>query len=169
MSSEIVNQSVGKVNVISDNDRLLGVTGEIEDSEPGTGSQLQVKNSGMLTKVRVVKFTGAFAPSSRVKYTSGKAGTEVEQAGAAEKANGVVDPRLSANTANGDIGLIYYEGPTDVIASAAIAANAKFKGAASGKVVTDSTVGDNLTEGVAIEAASGDGDKIRALVQFPQY
>jgi hypothetical protein len=57
----------------------------------------------------------------------------------------------------------------DVISSAAISANAKLKGAASGKVVTDSTVGDNLSEGVAIEAATGADENIRALMEFPQY
>lgn len=169
MSSELLNQSVGKVNYHPDKVTLLGTTGEVEDGEPGSsGSQLQKRNSGMLIKVRLVKFTAALAPGSRVKYTSGKAGTEVEQAGA-EQANGIVDPFLPANTADGDIGLIFTEGPMDVIASAAIAVNAKVKGAASGKVATDATVGDNLSEGVAIEAAAADGDKIRALMQFKQY
>ena len=169
MTWELLNEEVGVINAVPDKARLLGEVGVVEDSENSAANQQRLKNSGMPIFVRRVRFGGAYAVGSRVKWTSGYAGTRVEQAGASEKANGIVDPFLSAVTAAGDVGLIFIAGPMDVISSAAISANAKLKGAASGKVVTDSTVGDNLSEGVAIEAATGADENIRALMDFPQY
>ncbi len=168
MTWEVLNDEVGVVNAHPDKAKLLGEIGIIEDNESsGSGSQLRKKNSGMPILVRRVRFGGVLSPSTRVKWTSAYAGTRVEAAGA-ELAHGVVDPFLSADTAAGDIGLIFISGPMDVIASAAIAADARIKGAASGKVVTDSTIADGLSEGRCIEAAAADDDVIRCLMNFPQ-
>ena len=169
MAWEILNEERGVINSNPDKARLLGEVGIVVDTEAsGSGSQLQKKNSGMPITVRRVRFGATMAPGSRVKWTSAYAGTRVEQAGA-ELANGIVDPFLAASVASGDVGLIFISGPMDVISSAAIAANARLKGAATGKVVTDSTLANGLGEGVAIEAAAGADVKIRAYMDFPQF
>jgi hypothetical protein len=166
MAWEILNEERGVINSNPDKARLLGEVGIVVDTEAsGSGSQLQKKNSGMPITVRRVRFGGVYAPGSRVKYTSAYDGTRVEQAGA-EVACGIVDPFLSASTAAGDVGLIFTEGPMDVVSSAAFAVGDLLQGAATGKVATAT---DGVVEGRAIEAATGGAQNKRAYMSFPQF
>jgi hypothetical protein len=165
MTWELLNEEVGKVNVVPDKARLLGEVGVVEDSESTATSQQRLKNSGMPIFVRRVRFGGVLVVGSRVKYTDGYEGTRVEQAGE-EAACGIVDPFLSASTASGDVGLIFTEGPMDVLSNAAFTIGDKLQGAASGKIETAT---GGVVEGIAIEAATAGDENKRAYMKFPTF
>ena len=165
MTWELLNEEVGNVNMVPDKARLLGEVGVVEDSENSAANQQRLKNSGQPIFVRRVRFGGVLVVGSRVKYTDGYEGTRVEQAGE-EAACGIVDPFLSASTAAGDVGLIFTEGPMDVLSSAAWTIGDKLQGAASGKMATAT---GGVVEGIAIEAATGDAENKRAWMKFPTF
>lgn len=167
MTDRLLNEEVGRVNSVPDKARLLGEVGVVDDSEAtNAGAQYHKLNSASPIAVRRVRFGAVMAPGSRVKYTSAYDGTRVEAAGV-EQACGIVDPKLAASTAVGDIGLIFTAGPMDVLSSAAWSVGDKLQGAASGGKFATATGG--VVEGVAIEAATGDAQLKRAFMSFAPF
>lgn len=164
MTDFTMNQLVGQTNIVANETGALGDTGYVKDVDRAASIGPAKSESGLPVLVRIVQGSGALTPGTRVKYTSGNFGTEVEAAGA-EQAHGLVDPNIASTTADGDTFLLFIEGPMDVISSAAISANAQIEGAASGKVVTTSS---GVVEGRMVEAAAGADETKRAYMSFPQ-
>jgi hypothetical protein len=121
--------------------------------------------SGHMVDCILVKQTGAtaIAPGSVVKWSV--AGTEVAAvAGANEVPAGVVDPYRTTSVAQGEAFWLITRGPALVLSSAAIAANAPVRTAASGQTVTTDYSTEQASVGVQITAATDAAQLRRTFV-----
>ena len=157
MSSYLMDQYVGKINIIASNVVTLGQQGYVSDEAITAGSQLGVSTSGCPIGVRVCKKVGATAGLTGgygVKFKAGTEGFEVDAlSGAAGVCDGVVDPALTADLAADDTFLLYESGPFKAISAAAWAVGEQIKPAASGKFTP--VVGNEAGVGRGVVAATG--------------
>lgn len=164
----IIDQVRGRKNVVQSGNFKLGETGFVFDRTKS--GQNVYMNSGNLVEVMIVQATSALSsPAGKgVTFSSGNLGTGVGAFSTAAGliCDGIVDPELSGNLAVGDTFLLFRKGPMNVIASAAITANAPIKPANDGKFGPATTESVPNRVGRANAAASNDGDVIRALVDF---
>lgn len=163
----LIDQYVGRKNIVASNSDRLGEVGYISDVTR-SGSNIYY-NSGNLVEVMIVKATATLSsPAGKgVVFESGGLGKHVA-AFSATICDGIVDPNLTGNLASGDTFLIYRKGLMNVIASAAISANDPIKPASGGKFQAATTESSPTRVGRANAAASADGDSIRAYVDFTQ-
>lgn len=172
-----LDQYVGRTDIIANKTDLLGSTGFVQDIS-GSGNAPRILQSACPVQVRIVRNNsgGTLSKSTVVKWKAGYHGTQVDVvAGATEIGCGIVDPFLSGTVANGDTFLLFQAGPALVLASAAITAGVAIMTAASGKVVTRTTLSTPATVvqlaatvGYMIEAATADGEYKRAFLQFSE-
>lgn len=120
--------------------------------------------SAQMVEAVIVKQTGAtaIAPGSIVKWSV--PGKEIAAvAGANEVACGVVDPYLTASVAQNEYCWVIQRGPCKVLSSAAIAAAAPIRTAASGKAVTTDYTNPEASVGVQVTAATA-GDQLKRAI-----
>lgn len=151
------------------NSHLIGTQTHFKDVDRSV-TGVHPTLSGHQVQAILVKSTSgtAIAPGSIVKW--GAPGVSVSGvAGANEIGCGIVDPDLNSSVAQNELFWLITKGPVKVISSAAIAANASVKVAASGKAVTNAfaNVADGASGfGKAMEAASAADELKRVLVDF---
>lgn len=164
----IIDQVRGRKNVVQSGNFKLGETGFVFDRTK-TGQNVYM-NSGNLVEVMIVQCTSALSSPAGlgVVFSSGNLGTGVGAFSTAAGliCDGIVDPELSGNLAVGDTFLLFRKGPMNVVASAAITANAPIKPANGGKFGPATTESVPNRVGRANVLASADGDIIRAWVDF---
>lgn len=148
---------------------LLGAQTHFEDLDLSAVG-VKTRLSASQVQATLVKYTGGstLAAGSICKW--GVPGQSVAaNAGADEIGCGIVDPDINSAVQPNEYFWLITKGPVKVLSSAAIAANASVKAAASGKAVT-TTVADTANMrsafGKAIEAASGADELKRVLVDF---
>ena len=163
---QLLDQYRGQKNVVQSAAFKWGETGHILDRSRSGNNEYIL--SGLLVEVRVVKADAAMtAPAGKcitcTTASLGQIATAIT--GSGEIADGICDPDLSGDLAIGDTFLLFVKGPMNVIASAAISANARLKTAAAGKVVTATEMAPT-SRGRIMVAASADGDIRRAMMDF---
>lgn len=170
MSTEYtMNQYRGRINIIADgNDIALGQRGVIQDVSTTAGTQLDVPTTGCPIDVIVCRKSGATAGitgSLGVTFKVGSEGFEVDAlSGAAGQCDGIVDPGLTADLADGDTFLLFVKGPIDYTSAAAVTAGAQIKPAASGKF--GDAAGNEPGVGRATILASGADETVRGFFDF---
>lgn len=161
-----MDQYRGRRNIIQDDNMLLGQVGYVVDQEAVAGTQLQVPTTGVPIRVRIVKKDGAtsgLVGGLGVTYKAGSEGIEVDAlSGAAGFCDGVIDPDITTDLADGDTFLLFEHGPVDVTSSAAFTAGNQVKPAASGKF--GPTVGNEQGVGRAVETAAGADETKRVFI-----
>ena len=164
----IIDQVRGRKNIVQSGNFKLGETGFVYD-RTRSGANI-FTNSGNLVEVMIVKATAALSsPAGKgVRFSSGNLGIGVGAFSTAAGliCDGIVDPDLVGNLADGDTFLLFRKGPMNVIASGAITADAPIKPANDGKFGPATTESVPNRVGRANVLASADGDIIRAWVDF---
>lgn len=166
MSEFVTSQLRGQKNIVDEgNGRILGELCRLTDVTKKTGRGETV-NTGMMSIARIVENSGsAIAPGANAVFATDKFGTHIDGSPAAdEEADGVVDPRLTANVETGDVFLLFVEGPCEIIASAAIVGPYVIP-SGSGKFKTSLTAAAGAS-GRTLESGSGlsDGDTMRVYL-----
>lgn len=163
-----MDQYVGRINIIAGQDSQLGAVGYVRDQTVAAGSQLAVQNSGRPVQVRICKKSGATAGLTGgigVKYKAGYEGTQVDALSTATSGcDGIVDPNLSADLADGDTFLLFQSGPIKYKAGGTIAAGANVKPAADGEFVI--VVGNEGGVGRNGSVAAADGNTQEGFFDF---
>lgn len=158
-----------KVSDAFANANMIGVETHFEDRDYSAVGVKPTKTPAQVHAV-LVKNTGAgaLAPGSIVKW-SVPGQSVAANAGLNEIGCGIVDPYLNSSVAQNEVFWMIVKGPVPVLSSAAVAANAPVKTAASGKSVTSdysSTAIAAATFGKQIDAAGGADELKRVLVDF---
>lgn len=156
----LLDTALGKKNAVKVTSGKLGETGYVRDITMSANAV--VENSGMMVEVMLVQASaGLTAPAGLgVKFDTAEYGRKVGAfSGAGEICHGIVDPNITGNISSGDTFLIFRKGPMNIISSAAIAAGAGVKSAASGKFQTSAD--DAPTRQGFLMVAAGAGDLTR--------
>lgn len=148
-------------------DRKLGLESWFPDCDyAATGMKVQLSAQRVHCVLARMSGTTPIAPGSNVVWDKAQSTFDIV-AGNGDVANGQVDPYLNANVVTDDVCWVIVDGPTLVTSSAAIAAGASIKTAASGKAASnDYSSNPHTAYGMMIEAASGADQKKRAYVNF---
>lgn len=160
MSTEYtMDQLAGRINVIAGKDNQLGQVGVVSDTTVAAGSQLATTNSGRPIGVRIVKKSGATSGIKGglgVKYKAGYEGTVIDALSTATSGcDGIVDPALTTDLADGDTFLLYESGPIDYVAGGTIAAGANVKPTAAGEFIIVSGNEPGVGRNGLVAAADG--------------
>lgn len=168
MSGGISNARLGRKDVVKD-DSYLGATKCFMDKDHADPDAVKpLSGRSIMAMYTKNSSGGALAPATGVVMKSGALNTIGGASGANTRCDGIIDPFLTANVADGEYCWIIIKGPVDVeIGSGNIAANAVVQSIAAGKFA-GGTAGTNPVghAGIAEEAAN-DGSRARILFNSP--
>ena len=146
-------------------DHLLGVEASFDDVDLNSSQNPKPLKSASRVKAVWVQSASAtpMKPGAQVKCSIVRK-TVSGIAGAAEVVDGIVDPYLTSDVANGERFYLIVEGPVPTLSGAAYAVNAPLAANASGKAVAGASSGLATSWGRALELASAADQLKRSYV-----